>query len=88
MKRLAAQNEQCGSALGDEESDLDGANECADLVPFVTKGNSVFHVEYDKGVPGRVSVANINLLSDKAKTVGLSNVLKRKELHAITQYCP
>lgn len=81
-------NEQCASPPGNGESDPHGANDCAQLVPFVAKEKPVFHVEYDEGIPGGVSASNISLFCDKATTVGFSNVLKRLALDGNTQYCP
>jgi hypothetical protein len=81
-------NEECASPPPSKVGGPRGANESTDLVPFVKKGKPVFHVEYDEGVPGKVSAANINLFCDKKTTAGFSNVLKRKNLDANTQYCP
>jgi Glycoside-hydrolase family GH114 len=80
-------NEQCASPPNEDNSTA-RENECGQLTPFVNKNKPVFHVEYDVGVPGGVSAANISILCDSVTTKGFSNVLKRLALDGNTQYCP
>ena len=55
---------------------------CADLSPFISAGKPVFAVEYtDTGI-------NFNSFCAQATSLGLSGILKNRELDAYLQVCP
>jgi hypothetical protein len=55
---------------------------CADLSPFISAGKPVFAVEYtDTGI-------NFNLFCQQASSLGLTGILKNRELDAYIQICP
>jgi hypothetical protein len=55
---------------------------CADLSPFIAAGKPVFAVEYtDAGI-------NFNAFCTQAASLGLSGILKNRELDAYLQVCP
>ena len=55
---------------------------CADLSPFIAAGKPVFAVEYtDTGI-------NFNAFCQQASTLGLSGILKNRDLDAYLQTCP
>ncbi|CAJ0548359.1 Ff.00g019720.m01.CDS01 [Fusarium sp. VM40] len=66
-------------------------SECDTFAPFIDHGKPVFHIEYPKGAPGRISTKTVGgICSGKGKadgSKGFSTVIKKMNLDPWVEYC-
>ncbi|KIL83676.1 hypothetical protein FAVG1_13101 [Fusarium avenaceum] len=66
-------------------------SECDTFAPFIDHGKPVFHIEYPKGAPGKISTKTVGgICSGKGKadgSKGFSTVIKKMNLDPWVEYC-
>ncbi|PTD01206.1 hypothetical protein FCULG_00012662, partial [Fusarium culmorum] len=66
-------------------------SECDTFAQFISHGKPVFHIEYPKGAPGKVSAKTVGgICSGKGKangSKGFSTVIKKMNLDTWVEYC-
>ncbi|KAH7239536.1 glycoside hydrolase superfamily [Fusarium tricinctum] len=66
-------------------------SECDTFAPFIDRGKPVFHIEYPKGAPGKISTKTVGAIcSGKGKangSKGFSTVIKKMNLDTWVEYC-
>jgi hypothetical protein len=66
-------------------------SECDTFAPFIDRGKPVFHIEYPKGAPGKISTKTVGAIcSGKGKasgSKGFSTVIKKMSLDTWVEYC-
>ncbi|RGP66740.1 hypothetical protein FSPOR_6480 [Fusarium sporotrichioides] len=66
-------------------------SECDTFAPFIDHDKPVFHIEYPKGAPGKVSTKTVDgICSGKGKadgSKGFSTVIKKMNLDTWVEYC-
>ncbi|KAK7429812.1 hypothetical protein QQZ08_003657 [Neonectria magnoliae] len=61
--------------------------ECETYAPFIDAGKPVFHIEYPRGAPNKISTSMVNKICKSPDTAGFTTVMKKLNLDGGARYC-